>query len=87
MHITYNNAEQPDDGQHQWPKHVVVVIYVIKYLTHSCQLCSTYIHIIFTTVWCDYPEAKDYVALFNLQPFCPQAFGDKVVDFEGDSGV
>jgi hypothetical protein len=31
------HVEQPDDGQHQWPKHVVV-IYVIKYLTHSNQL-------------------------------------------------
>jgi hypothetical protein len=43
------HVKQPDDGQHQWPKHVVVVMYVIKYLAHSnLVVCDVHTHITFT---------------------------------------
>jgi hypothetical protein len=45
----YRLLGSDDDGQHQWPKHVVVVIYVINYLTHSnLAVFDVQTHITFT---------------------------------------
>jgi hypothetical protein len=61
-----------DDGQHQWPKHVVVVIYVIKHLTHSNQLrCvwrtdTYYIYCLWQNKGDDTPQELNYTRSIKL---------------------